>query len=208
MWRYVRAAVDFSEGRLYADLAMTQNRFGVLLSTLLLGLLTAAFFFAAREAVNQLKSTVASANPTATATPLVLVGASATPAGGSALARPTATPVQQAAAPTDTPVVQGAGVIVNGSGGDYTHANTSLPSATSQVWCHIMVPTSVTASRVTFRFQRVGSPGDYYDYPESVVSQGNEAYIAGPLQSGQWRCLVQAEPSGKLIGSTSFAIAP
>jgi hypothetical protein len=187
---------------------MTQSRYGVLLSTILLGLLTAAFFFAARAAVNQLKSTVAKANPTATATPLILVAAAPSATGGNAPVRPTATHVQSAVPPTDTPSPQSANVIVNSSETDAVHTMTSLPSSTYQVWCHVIVPGVTTGTPIKFRFQRVGTPGDYWVQPESVVSSGNESYILGPLQTGQWRCLVEVEPSGKLVGSTSFAITP
>jgi hypothetical protein len=187
---------------------MTQNRYGVLLSTLLLALLTAAFIFAARVAVNQFKSSVASANPTATATPMVLVTSTPVASAGSPHASATATQARQGATPTDTPFPQSGNVVVNSSGSDASHSMTSLPSGTSQVWCHVVVPRASAATNIRFRFQRVGTPGDYYDYPESVVAAGNESYIAGPLQAGQWRCLVEVQPSGTLVGSTSFSITP
>ena len=187
---------------------MTQNRYGVLLSTLLLVLLTAAFIFAARVAINQFKTSVASANPTATATPLMLVTPTPVTSGSSAHAGATATLARQGATATDTPLPQSGNVVVNNLGSDSTHSMASLPSSTSQVWCHVVVHSAASVSSITFRFQRVGTPGDYYDYPESVVSGGNESYIAGPLQTGQWRCLIEAEPSKTLVGSTSFSITP
>ncbi len=202
------AAVDFSKGHLYVDGAMTQNRYGVLLSVILLGLLTAGFFVAARAAVNKLNTSVASANPTTTSTPMVLVAATSTTSSGRPNVKASATPAHSGASPTVTALPQSANVVINSSSTDTTHSKTSLPSSTYQVWCHVLVPGVAAGTPIKFRFQRVGTPGDYWVQPESVVSSGNESYILGPLQTGQWRCLVEIAPSGKLIGSTSFAINP
>jgi hypothetical protein len=184
---------------------MTQNRYGVLLSLLLLGLLTAGFFVAAKTAVDKLDSSVASANATATATPMTLNATTSVPSG-SPRATATATPSLSDVSPTATPLPQSGNVVINNSGGDTTHSMTSLPSSTSQVWCHIVAPGVAAGTAIKFRFQRIGTPGDYWVQPESVASSGNGSYILGPLQTGQWRCLVEITSSAKLVGSTSFTI--
>jgi hypothetical protein len=176
-----------------------------MLSLILLGLLTAGFFVAAKTAVDKLDSSVASANATTTATPMMLVTATTSPSGG-VQASPSATPSLSEAVPSATPLPQSGNVVINNSSADLTHSKASLPSSTSQVWCHIVAPGLTAGTAIKFRFQRIGTPGDYWVQPESAASTGNGSYILGPLQTGQWRCLVEISATAKLVGSTSFSI--
>ena len=184
---------------LYLDFAMEQSKISTLTSLCLLLVLTAAFFVAARTLLDKVHSSVASANATSTAVVFVSPTATAAPtlaSGTGQAGEPTR------AVPTDTPAST-ANVFVNISAGD-TAPMASIPSQTQQVFCHADLATLASGSQVVFHFQKVGTPGDYYQQPEIPTTTSPYAFIYGPLQAGQWRCVVDA--NGQVAGTAQFAI--
>ncbi|MDB5075756.1 MAG: hypothetical protein JWO42_1935 [Chloroflexi bacterium] len=178
---------------------MTQTKYSVLVSVFLLLLLTAGFFLAARVLLNKLHSSVATAVATPSATAFIQPTATFT-------AAPTAKGSSQhppTAEPTKTPAPQTAQVVTNISG-TMTNPMSSIPSDTNQVFCLAKLPGVPIGTPIRFRFQKLSAPDDYYHQDEQADGGTKLAWIYGPLQPGQWRCLVEANQ--KPVGTAAFTI--
>jgi hypothetical protein len=182
---------------------MSQNRAGTVLNLIVLVLLTAGFFAGARTAFQKLHKSVSSA--AATATPFVLFQPTPSPARTAGTPGQTSSAPTKATAllPTSTPLAQSAKVSINTSASS-TNSLSSLPSATSQIWCIATLPNVTVGTPIMFRFQRLATPGDYFHYPEPATGTTQSAYLEGPLERGQWRCVV--EVNGKLAGVAPFTV--
>jgi hypothetical protein len=105
--------------------------------------------------------------------------------------------------PTSTEAPQ-AGQVVTNISPTMSNPMTKIASDTNQVFCVANLPSVPSGTSLLFRFQKLSSNSDYFS--QSVTANGGTkfAWIYGPLQPGQWRCLVEA--AGKLAGSAAFTI--
>jgi hypothetical protein len=176
---------------------MTQSRYSVLVSLCLLLLLTAGFFLASRAIFAKLHSSVDAAIATSTATAVIqatpTLSVQPTPKGHHTTH----------AAPTNTPQ-PAAGQVVANISASMSNPLTTIPSDTNQVFCVSDLPSVPSGTTMVYHFQKLSTPGDYYTQPVTASGGVKFAYIYGPLQPGQWRCLV--EVGTNVVGSVQFTI--
>jgi hypothetical protein len=97
-----------------------------------------------------------------------------------------------------------AGQVVMNISPTMANAMTTIPSAANQVFCLASLPGVPSGTALLFRYQRLSANSDYFTTPARANGGTQFAWIYGPLQPGQWRCLVEA--AGKLAGSAAFTI--
>ncbi len=176
---------------------MTQSRYSVLVSLCLLLLLTAGFFLTSSAIFRKLHNSVDAAIATSTATAVI----QATPTHS---VQPTPKGHRPShAAPTSTPR-PAAGQVVANISASMSNPLTTIPSDTSQVFCVSELPSVPSGTTMVYHFQKLSTPGDYYTQPVTASGGVKFAYIYGPLQPGQWRCLV--EVGTNVVGSVQFTI--
>lgn len=184
---------------------MNQNRYGILVSLILLLLLTGGFFVAARYAEKAVNESVAKAVATAT---VVVLPPTATPVP------PTATPKgfkpkphHPVTGPAATATPTSNGQIVISSSSNLSDATTSFPAGVSRYWCVANLPNIPLGAGIVWKWDQVNGNSTqsiWTSQPFTYSSPVRYGYIDGPFQTGHYRCTVMV--NSQVIGAADFTV--
>lgn len=181
---------------------MNQSRYGTLISLLLLLLLTAGFFLAARYAIKAVNGSVQ--NAMATATVIVLPPTPTVPV------KPTVDThkVKRPAVATATPTPNQQGQIVVSTTSSASGATSTFPTSTSKFWCVANLPTIPLGTGIVWKWLHVLSGNNteeiWTSIPYTYNSVVRYGYINGPFAAGSYRCEVIA--GNQVIGAADFSV--